>query len=92
MATADGHTPQLIDHGDLGPDHPASIADGCRHCIRIAALNRALREFGYASLTMAESRDAYHIAMQRKPDASDGIIATLTRSQLEQAGIVREEA
>ena len=79
----------IIHHGDLGPEHPASIADGCCHCIRIAALCRGFRDFGYSTLTIAECREAYHAAMTREVTAADGIIAMLTRSQLIEAGLVK---
>jgi hypothetical protein len=79
-----------IDHGDLGPDHPDSIADGCPQCIRVARLRKAFRDFGYTDLTIAETRDAYHLAMARKPTAEDGIIAMLTWSQLRDAGLVAD--
>lgn len=60
---------------------------GCA-CQRIGRLCKGFREFGYADLTIAEARTAYHIAMLRQPTAKDGIIAMLTRSQLVEAGLV----
>jgi hypothetical protein len=78
----------VIEHGDLGPDHPPQLATDCPHCQRITKLCRAFREFGYSDLTMAEARDAYHVAMTRGVTAADGIIAMLTRSQLVEAGLV----
>lgn len=78
---------ELIDHGDLGPDHPPQLATDCKHCVRITKLCRAFRDFGYTNLTIAETREAYHIAMSRETTAEDGIIAMLTRSQLVEAGL-----
>ncbi len=83
-----------IDHDDAAPGtgpHPAWLAKDCPHCQRITKLTKAFREFGYADLTIAETREAYHVAMIRKPTAEDGIIAMLTRSQLVEAGIVKED-
>ena len=85
------HGDLMIDHGDLGPDHQASIASDCPHCQRITKLCKAFRDFGYTDLTIAEQREAYHIAMTRKPDATDGIIAMLTWSQLRDAGLVKAD-
>lgn len=77
-----------IEHGDLGPDHPAPLATDCPHCQRITRLCIAFRQFGYSTLTIAETREAYHAAMAGEVTAADGIIAMLTRSQLVEAGLV----
>jgi len=78
-----------IDHAGLGPDHPPQLATDCPHCVRITKLCKAFREFGYSNLTIAETRDAYHLAMAREVTAEDGIIAMFTRGQLREAGLVQ---
>lgn len=78
----------MIDHGDLGPDHPPQLTTDCPHCQRITKINRALREFGYSTLTIAETREAYHVAISREVTAEDGIIAMFTRGFLRDAGLV----
>jgi hypothetical protein len=90
----------IIDHGsikEVAPGHwtesthAAWMAKDCPHCQRITKLLRAFREFGYSDLTVREQREAYHVAMLRKPTATDGIIAMMTRSQLVEAGLVKED-
>jgi hypothetical protein len=81
-------TADTITHGHFGADHPARIASDCKHCQRIVRLTRGFREFGYKDLSLAETRDAYNLAMEREVTAEDGIIAMLTRSQLREAGLV----
>jgi hypothetical protein len=72
--------------GAISP-HAPTVTPVCDDCRRIKALLVAFRDFGYSTLTLVEMREAYDIATTRKPDASDGIIAMLTRSQLEEAGL-----
>ena len=82
--------PENIEHGTFGSDHPIALARDCPHCQRVAKLCKAFRDFGYSDLTIAEQREAYNLAMTRPVDAADGIIAMLTRSQLVEAGLVKE--
>lgn len=82
----------IIDHSAIEQgEHPAWLAKDCPHCQRITKLCKAFREFGYTDLGIREQREAYHVAMIRKPGAEDGIIAMLTRSQLVEAGLVTDE-
>lgn len=89
--------PDIIHEGetDMFARHRPSYASYCRHCAKavqraktITALYLAFKDFGYTGLTRDETEAAYDIAMIRKPTAEDGIIAMLTRTQLEQAGVV----
>lgn len=58
---------------------------------RVVLLYRSLREFGYSTINVIDVEQAYDIAMERKPTAEDGVIATLVRSQLVEAGLVKDE-
>ena len=81
---------ETVHHDEsYGSDHPIMLVRDCPHCQRITKFLRAFREFGYGDLTITEQREAYDVAMVRRPTAEDGIIAMMTRSQLEEAGLVK---
>lgn len=63
----------------------------CTDCKRVTAIHNALVSFGYPSATWDEVSNGYNISFSRKPDASDGIIAMLTYSQLADVGLVEEK-
>ncbi len=82
----------MIHHGirldERSPeDHTEDISSVCPDCVYVTKLCKGLREFGYDSLTIAGTREAYEVAIQRKPTAEDGIIAMLIHSQLVEAGL-----
>jgi hypothetical protein len=83
-ATMPRHKPEYSDLCDIcGP----TIAERKARGQRVAAFHRSFIEFGYATLTLAETAAAYDKAMLGKPTDGD-VIALLIHSQLVEAGVL----
>lgn len=86
----------IIKHGHNGFTHSRDkeIMLACPDCKNIKALLVSFREFGYSTLTREEMESSYEEATTKTRDevkAGGNIIAMMTRTQLIEAGFIKDE-
>lgn len=86
----------IIKHGRTAFTHSRDkeIMLACPDCKNIKALLVSFQEFGYSTLTREDMETSYEDATMKTRDevkASGNIITMMTRTQLVEAGFIKDE-